>query len=177
MATTHGVVPKFSRETLMPFVGYFAVLEEGLYNYYPVILGSTLGKFVEIIKPPAVLAEGFATVDNKVYSVNIKDLMRRKVNVGNEPVSIVESAKSTRTSSRTGVRKVLGQGDPNIVKSGTSEPSEFQDSEVVNVAWQHQIDALLHLEDPEAEWEFLENPSQSEPVDESSPAQDIVEAT
>jgi hypothetical protein len=175
MATTHGVVPKFSKETLVPLVGYFAVLEDAMYNYYPVILGNTLGKFIEILKPPPVLSEGFVTVGDKVYSVNLKDLMRRKVNVGNEPVSVAVEPTKPTVKPRAST-ELLEQRDPNLVKSRVSIPSEFQDSEVVNLAWTNQINSLLHLEDPEAEWEFLADSPQPQPTNESSPAQDIVEA-
>lgn len=174
-ATTHRVIPKFSSSSLVAKAGYLAVEEGSVYNYYPLNIGNVQGNFAEIDKLPPVLMPGYVTVNGQVYQVTLKDLQRRRINVGSAPITVVEPT-SSRNSSKPRTQRVLAQTSTNPNQSGTDAVSEFQINEDVDLAWKNQIESILYIEDPEAEWEFLEDTAQPQSNNESGPVQDIVEA-
>jgi hypothetical protein len=160
--------PKKSNSNLGPHPGYFQVKEGDVYDHYAIVLGDRVGNFVKIDRLPLVRREGYVTVDSKVYLVTLKDLIRRKINVGNEPITCNRTGGNTTTPRSYSDNPVVVQGSKHSNKQGAGGVSEFQIDENVNLAWKNQIDSLCHLEDPEAEWEFMEDSTQSERVNESS---------
>lgn len=168
-------IPKDSKPTLVPYPGLYAVADGPIYNYFPIIVGKMgEGNFVEILKPPIVAQAGYVTIEGKLYFVTLRDLFRRKVNVRNSPINPDSGSISTTSGStgNTGLSPAtVDQGSKHPEQPRPSQVSEFQVNETINLAWQDQIDALLHLEDPEAEWDIMEDNPQPGRHDESSAVQ------
>lgn len=171
--------PKASKPRLVPYPGYYAVANGPLFDYYPISLGKASGGFVEMVKAPTVFQEGYATIGKDLYLVTLKDLTRRRINVRSNPVRVgnetVESDNTDSTSvtsdSSTSTRtdtQLLEPGHLLGNKPGISEEIELQVSQDADLAWKEQINTLLFIEDPEAEWELVEVVAQPKQSNESS---------
>ncbi len=138
------VRPKESKGSLEPMANTIAVANGILFDYYPVKLGVQKGLFVEILKAPAVIVEGYITYKRKLYAVSFKDYIRRKVNVARhfQPIAASPIPATIREQLR----------DP--VQSTVNSDTEREIHAAADLAWSEQVKSLLALDDPEAEWEF-----------------------
>lgn len=147
----------------------FQVKNGDLYEHFSIVIGDKQGNFINIEKLPPVLEPGYMAIENKVYEVNTQDLIRRRINVSREPITVPTSSGSTGTRAGS-LSAVLDKGDTNNQQSVANSVSEFQINQTINMAWKNQIESIFHLEDPEADWEFLEDTPQPQQYNESSAA-------
>lgn len=140
------VRPKESKGTLEPMANTIAVANGMLFDYYAIKLGEKKGPFVELIKVPPLIVEGFVTVGKQLYVVGFKDYIRRRVNVS----SPYRAAVATNQSTANDVVETVSNRDQSTV-SQCADPAIDQ---AANLAWKEQIDSLLHADDPEEEWEY-----------------------
>lgn len=152
--------PKVVKSVLEPTLNTIAI-ENGLFfDYYPIKLGDKTGDFVQLTKLPPVIAEGFVTYNKRLYKLTYRDFFRRRLNVQSSytaPTSATRTGavESTNTPEPIGV---VEAGD-NSVQSGVGNSVELQVLEDANLAWDEQINSLLHSIDSEEEW-VIENYSQ-----------------
>jgi len=142
MATTASIVPKESKSNLEPTANTIAFQNGLVYDYYAIKLGSIKGPFLELFKLPPVMQEGFITVNKKLYKISISDYIRSRVNVS-------ASSIDARISNTTAPAVVV---DPNQQPLGVY--LGIQEDGNANMAWAEQIESLLHLEDPEEQWDI-----------------------
>lgn len=137
-----------------PVNGSFAVQNGLMWDYYPMKLGDRKGDFVAITKLPPVLKEGYATYQKKLFKVTFKDFLRSRINVG-QPAFTAEPAATDEPSGTTD-QPTATVDKPRVdsVQSGSDKSFGLQEHQAADVAWEEQVRALLHLDDPEAEWEF-----------------------
>ena len=158
--------PRHSRETLDKVSSMFIVRNEAAnaYDYYYAKLEKEqVGNYVYIIRMPNFLplGEGFMVFGRKLYKVTLRDFLRRRVNVGIGPYAAPATLTGSGAASQTSP-SVTATASPNVVRAGQHPPQPSPSSAVgstedptIDLAWQEQISALLHNEDPEAEWDFV----------------------
>lgn len=142
------IPPKETDRVLRPVTNTYAIMHGEVYDYYSIKLGESKGKFVELLKLPPCLEEGYITINKKLYFVTFKDLLRGRVNVERE-------FSTTATGDGQPITTiVVDQNNSVDNQSGLNQSTELQEGEHADLAWQEQINALLHLDDPEEEWSF-----------------------
>lgn len=140
--------------------------EEG-YEYFRLKLATPVGNFAEIEKRPPVVDDGYICYKGTVIEVKANELIKGKVNVTrvtNAGVSRTITASSTITDTLEG-------RDGAIIKQGFDSKDEIQVGKDIDLAWAQQVGELLYNEDPQAEWEIVEDASQPEQADANSPVQ------
>ena len=143
MATTE-VRPLESRGTLDPKANTIAVVNGMLFDYYSIKLGERHGPYIELVKVPPLIVEGFVTVGKQLYQVTIKDFIRRRVNV-------TSPYRATAATEQPAALDVAEDIQPSN-QSAISKLAESVLDQAADLAWQDQIDSLCYLDDPEEEW-------------------------
>jgi hypothetical protein len=152
--------PKESKANLEPIPNTFAVLNGLVYDYYPTKFGTRRGDWIDLLKIPPVMSEGYVTFEKQLYRVDLRDYFRRRVNVG-------RAAFTPATTTNSGGASITAAGAPaaaagtgvvvtgfNTEQSATDSTFGVQINEIADMAWKDQIRSLLYIDDPEAEWEF-----------------------
>jgi len=137
------VHPKESKGVLEPMLNTFAVANGILYDYYAIKFGERKGPYVELLKLPPLISEGFVTFERKLYKVQLSDYIRRRVNVTN-PYRAPAAVPSPNVDV---VETIHDTNKPAVVQIANASLDQ-----AVDLAWQEQIDALHYLDDPEEEW-------------------------
>ena len=154
------------RPTLSPKKNTYAVFNHSAsqWDYFKIKLGEQKGLFLGIEVTPPILADGYATVGDKLYLVGVKDILRRRVNINGTDATIygqsggseqsADSSSSSGSSSSTGESTKSKSKSSTVAGSGTNsdqpDPSWYaisEDSEDADLAWQNQISALQHILD------------------------------
>lgn len=155
----------------------FIVEENEVFLYYTVSTIFKNDKFIEFVKKPPVLCDGILCHENKMYSVSVKELIKGIVNVSRE---YIQPTPTTSEGSVSGIPRDFKPELENVIsyvdESGALEVSEVQVDKDADVAWSQHLVELLYVEDPEAEWEVLQDNPQTERSDESSTVQASYEA-
>lgn len=157
--------PRYSRPNLDKVAGMYIwpnpVTMEFDY-YYAKLEKERIGNYVSFVKMPNYLprGDGFMCFKRKLYKVTLRDFLRRRVNVGVGPYVIPVTstgAGDTTNSSSNAVSStpagVVGRSQASD-QPISSDPVRSEEDLAVDLAWQEQIDTLLHHENPEEEWFF-----------------------
>lgn len=155
---TSTVEPKHTSQELKPLANTFATLIGGEFHYFPIKLGERKGNFVELLIAPPMLAEGFVTFEKSLFRLSKADLFKGKVNVsspvspGNSSPVVIAEPGTEQPASTPAL-----ESSPVAVNEQSGVDGDFRLSvdENADLAWVEQIGALLHLEDPEADWERI----------------------
>ncbi len=148
---TAEVRPTVTKGVLEPTTSTLAVRNGDVYDYYRIKAGDPRGDFVDLLKLPPVLMEGYVTYKGKLYPFSLRDFFRRRVNVGQSAYRPATSADATDDTSSSGDPiAVVTETITNPDQSGASNAFGLQEHEAANLAWQEQIDALQYLDDTEA---------------------------
>ena len=193
--TSVGNVPKMSSTTLELKKNYYVIHDGTHFHYFPVkiLAGSGEAPILRFEKYPPVLMEGVVIVGQggrsskcNVYKVPVHDLMRGVIRKSREikPTNRVKADGSSGTTAIGSDDNVSFQQDDvtsriveNAVhaanQSGALEAVEMEVHKAANVAWEEQIDTLLHhISSQEgSEWEIAGDPQSGRP-DESRTVQD-----
>lgn len=166
------VRPKWSRATLDVINNTFAVPNGLLFDYYPISChkNKMIGPYLKIVLSPGIMAEGFAIINKTVYSVSLRDLQRRRINVNNERTEYASSTAIRKPKESKPTAESTNPAD----EQGPFDLSRDQVGQAANVAWEDEINSLfqtLYSKEGE-EWE-IESAPQSRSVDEDSAASAI----
>lgn len=154
---TAEVRPQVTKGVLEPTTNTLAVLNSQIYDYYKIKLGDLKGDFVEVIKLPSVISEGYVTYKGKLYPFSLRDFFRRRVNVG-QPHHNTTAGVGADIAEPVGPPTTVvtaTAADPN--KSSASAAFGFQEHEAANLAWKEQINALRDIDDTQEEWILEDN--------------------
>ena len=141
--TTTEVRPKESKGTLELMANTIAVANGLVFDYYPIKLGEKRGPYIDLVKVPPLIVEGFVTVGKQLFQVSYKDYIRRRVNVTN-PYRVTASQQCSNHN--------VVQSIPDRDQQAIKQCVEPILDEAANLAWKDQIDSLLHSYDPQEEW-------------------------
>ena len=161
MSSTPEVLPRYSKTTLEPLLNMHIVENQGYYEYYPVVLNRLNPKFVRIARSSPILKDGYISFEKNIYKVTIADIIKGKLNVEHP---IPRSSISTNTRP---ISSDVATSDQTGLERRSTRSLEFQVDKDADLAWQEQTLELLHLEDPEAQWELVEDASQPQQFNES----------
>jgi hypothetical protein len=172
--------PKLSRGTLDIINNTYVVRNGMMYEYYPIICTKPKeqDKFFDIEISPGIMAEGIAIIDRRMYNVSLRDLQRRRINVGN--------LRTLDNGKRKGTKGISTESGSKTIKEDNSEPGRNEQrlgeivgdkvGKVADMAWQNQVDSLLETLHTEEGEEFeVTGTTQSRQADENSPIPDIFE--
>ena len=169
--TTSNNVPKLSVPTLELKNNYYVVPDNGLFNYFAIkITDESVDRpIMRLEKSPPIIVDGLMIIKKKIYAVTAGDLFRGIVRKSREIKTEKRdnsgnTGNSTRTEESSGRGTVSDLNGTSVVQnpdqSGTNPIATMEVDQVVNSAWDDQIDALLHsLSSKEGgEWE-VEGPA------------------
>jgi hypothetical protein len=147
------LTPIKSGDKLEKVLNTFAVrTPTNTFDYYRIKLSKeprcSNGKFVDILKMPPIISEGYVYYKRNVYFVPVRDFLRRYVNVSNRPINVIEF----NARNRAAIVPSVEESSSSTEQSGLSSDTEHIDHEAINMDWQDQINALQYLEDPEEGW-------------------------
>lgn len=185
-----------STTTLELKKNYYVVHDGSQFHYFPIkVKESGDAPIIRFEKSPPVLMEGVVIIERgtgrdrnvKVYKVPVNDLLRGVIRKSREikPTNRVNangsegnSGSAAGSKSDSGTEEGTASGEiqravQSANQSGALEAAEMEISKAADIAWEDQIDTLLHhLSSKEgAQWEIASDP-QSGRIDESSPVQD-----
>ena len=177
-----------SRQVMEIRSNTYVIFREGWYHTFPIKVDPAreTKHLIFFEKTPPVLLEGLAIVNRRVYEVTIDDLFRsiiRKSRLVNLKKQDHDNSADTDNASTIRYSDVIeddpsGTGSSPVSNAGghglsCDEPG-LEVIKNANDAWQDQVSTLLHTLNTEegGEWE-IEDPAQSQPVDESGAVQDI----
>lgn len=149
--------PKETRTTLALVPNTLAVQNGSNFDYYAIKLGGVVNGYLQILKMPPIIAEGYITHNRKLYKLTYRDFFRRRLNVTQpsySPTSAITNSNaniSTPGDSSSTVGAMV-EASVNNIQSGPVESVELQLIEIANMAWKEQVGTLLHSIDPEEEW-------------------------
>jgi hypothetical protein len=164
--------PKMSHTTLEIRKNYYVIPDGEQFHYFPikVLDEKTSRDIFRLEKTPPVIIEGIAILDNKLYHVSVKDLMRGVIRKSKEikPANrVTENGSSTNSSHNSGTTdpsteastgSIRGTDGTNLRSNdeqGSLSASEMEVNRAANLAWSEQIDSLLSFisEKEGGQWE------------------------
>lgn len=144
--------PKAVLQELNPMKDTIAVENGFFFEYYPIKFGIELGSYVQLTKLPPVLKEGYVTFNKKLYRLTLQDLIKRRLNVGQPSYGTERVTPNSTNNQPVASEMVTTRVD--TIEPGLGDPAEIQISQDADVAWFEQISTLLHIVDPEEEWDY-----------------------
>lgn len=154
---TAEVRPQVTKGVLEPTTNTLAVLNGQVYDYYKIKLGDSKGDFVEALKLPSMLMEGYITYKGKLYPFFLRDFFRRRVNVGQSPHNTTAGVGADSAEPVDFPTTVVTATAADSNKSNASATFGLQEYEVANLAWEEQINALRDINDSQEEWILEDN--------------------
>lgn len=127
--------------------------EDGRYQYFPamysMVARGTNGKFVDFVKMPPIISDGFAYYKRKIYAVTRRELLRGYINVSKPQIILpkpVNLDTTEITNDGTILSSTMETTSSDKLQSGTLESVDSGINEAIDLAWQEQIDTLQYLE-------------------------------
>lgn len=118
------------------------------FDTYSIKLAETpVGKFLDILVAPPILAGGFLSYKKCVYKVSLHDLLRNHINVSIPHLTIGSNSASGGVSSTGSTTSMGAESSTGTNQSATELNTRGAVLEEHDIYWEEQVQSLLNTED------------------------------